>query len=406
MSRTVEEIGIIVGGLAIAFLAGPVGIEIFANLALCNSMIGLGLTTALAGTVGLLAPTPQTPSSLSPQGQLAVEGPNPNWRIVYGLFQFGGAQTFIDGPLEDWVGTEANNPCENQYMHMVHTLAAHQIAGFVAVILDGQTYNFGTDLVQLTEANQVVTGTSDGEPIFAGPVGAWGFINPCNPWCGAIWFEFDCGNQNLGDNNPFPALVSGFQLLVGYSRYINGGSTRWTNSCKQQGRAKVHARIHFEPVNNETQGGPNGGPHAYVLGSGRLPTIEYKILGRIITDYRVATAWEASTIYAKYNYVLADGPTGQNIFIQQNSSGTSGSSLPNFSGTAVNSTVTDGSCSWLNCGVPEFALNATSREDRGFGSPPTILIDVASNKLYRNVLMADAWEGRRFLWHGVHRSGD
>lgn len=390
----------IVGGVALAFLAGPLGVEVFGSLVICNMMIGVGLTTALAGTVGLLAPTPQTPSSLSPQGQLPIQTPNPLWRIVYGLFQFGGAVTFADGPVHDWVGTDANNPCENQYMHFVHTLCAHQIAGFAAVVIDGQTFNFGTDLVQLTQSNQVVTTDIGGfwsQPIFCGPEGAWGFINPCNPWCGVIWFEFDVGNPNQATYingvwvgaPPFPYLTAGSQLLVGYNRYIVAGSPRWTAACIQQGRAKVHVALHYEPVANETQGGQNGAPHPYVLGSGRIPTIEFKILGRLIEDYRIQTAWQAATGYAHYTYVLAVDASGQiSVFVQtQSGGGTSGSSIPNFSSVAVGSSISDNTCTWLDAGVPVYAAGCS------LVSLPTFLNRPDSMKLQNNILMADAWSG-------------
>jgi hypothetical protein len=389
MSRTIEEIGMIAGGLAMAFMAGPLGVEVFQNLVVCNMMIGVGLTTALAGTVGLLASTPQQPSSLSPQGQLPIQTPNPLWRIVYGLFQFGGTVTFADGPFDDWVGTVAEEPPENQYMQFVHTLCAHQIAGFVSVVLDGQTFNFGTDLVQLTSANQVVV-NGIGQAIFCGPVGAWGFIDLCNPWCGVIWFEFDAGNPNSNGAwpYPFPSLLYGYEQLVGYGRYFVTGSPRWTSACLQQGRAKVHVGMHYEPYTNEPQGGQNGGPHPYVLGSGRVPTIEFKILGRIIRDFRIQTAWQASTVFAKYSYVIALGASGSFcVFVQTNSAGTSGATAPAFSGIAVGSTVSDGGCLWLNAGAPTYALGCNSF------FTPTFLNNPASNKLQKNILMADAWGG-------------
>jgi len=394
MSRTIEEIGMIVGGVALAGLSlalGPLGLALLSSLTVCNMMIGIGVSTAFAGTVGLLAPTPQTPSSLSPQGQLPIQAPNSLWRIVYGLFQFGGAVTFADGPFLDWVGTEANNPCENQYMQFVHTLCAHQIAGFVAVVLDGQTFNFSTDLVQITPSN-VISYDFAGNPIWLGPVGAWGFPNTANPWCGVIWFEFDVGNANQGGAwpYPFPSLLAGFAQVVGADfRSVVVGSPRWTTACLQQGRAKVHVGMHYEPVANESQGGPNGAPHPYVLGSGRVPTIEFKILGRIIEDYRIQTEWQALTEYAEYAYVIAAGPFGvEFVFVQTNSGGgTSGSSAPSFSTVAYGTSVSDGTCTWLNVGTALYALGCANL------NTPTFLNNYQSMKLQKNVLMADAWCG-------------
>ena len=396
----------IAGGLALAFLAGPVGISLFASLAVCNTMIGVGLTTALAGTVGLLSPTPQQPSSLSPQGQLPVNAPNPLWRQVYGLFQFGGAVTFIDGPILDWVGTLANEPCENQYMHTLHTLTSHQIAGFVAVVIDGQTFNFGTDLVMLTESNYWIE--SGGSGINAGPPGSWGFINPENPWCGAIWFEFSSGN-GYDVEQQFPSLLAGATMPIG-SETFTIGSPKWTAACLQRGRAGVHIGTHYEPYQNESQGGNIGAPKAYVLGSGRIPTVEFKILGRIITDYRIETAWQPSTSYPQYSYVLAIGPIGTiNVFVQTAATGTSGSSEPSFLTTGFGTTVSDGGCTWLNCGWPVFALNNGQNENGtvgasgDFASNDTFLNDPTSIKLVNNILMADAWRGN--YKYGTFTSG-
>jgi hypothetical protein len=389
MSKTLEEVGMLAGGLALAVFAWPLGaaiafdmeISVAAAGALINTMIGVGLATALAGTVGLLTATPEEPSSLSPQGQLPVQSPNPFWRQVYGLFQFGGAITFVDGPIEDWVGTTANSPCENQYMHQVHTLTSHQIAGFVAVVIDGETFNFGTDLQMLTEENYWIE-VSGGKMVNVGPPGSWGFLNPCNPWCGVIWFEFDCGSPGTGTKPPFLSLLQYATMPIGGETFMIG-SPRWTYQCLQLGRAKVHVGLHYEPENNESQGGPNGAPHAYVLGSGRIPTIEFKILGRIITDYRIQTAWLDDNAYAQYSYVLATGPAGDvNIFVQTASAGTSGSSEPAFAATAIGSSVSDNGLSWLNCGDP--------------GYPADVVMDLnapTSVKLVGNVLMADAWEG-------------
>ena len=58
MSKTMDEVGMIAGGLAVALLAGPVGISLLGSLTICNTMIGIGLTAAVAGAAGLLNPLP------------------------------------------------------------------------------------------------------------------------------------------------------------------------------------------------------------------------------------------------------------------------------------------------------------------------------------------------------------
>ena len=389
MSKTAEEIGMIAGGIALAMATGPLG-AVITNLVVLNGMIGMGLTTAVAGVAGLLSPGPQDPSNIAPQGQLPVQTPNPLWRILYGIFQFAGSLTFTDGPMLDWTGTLGGQPCDHQYIHRVQTLVAHQICGFLAVVIDGQTFNFGTDLQLLTSEN------NNNNQL--GPPGMWGFIptesggfnKGNNPWQAALLFAFDCGDPgNAGQ--PFPYLLAGSAWAPtgggGNGNPPITGSSRWTPTCLQRGRAKVHILIHYRPSNNQSDGPANGAPQPYPLGSGRIPVIEFKIMGRIVQDYRIVTAWQASGSYPQHAYVLytfADG--AQWIFVQQNGGGASGAAAPNFAGTAIGSTLPDGTCLWLNCGAPVFAA----------GSGLTNLNVPGSNKLGGpggTILIADAWQG-------------
>ena len=333
----------IAGGIALALVAGPIGIGLLGSLQIMNSMIGIGLMTAVAGTAGLLNPAPIDPSNIGPQGQLPVQTPNPLWRVVYGIFQFAGAITFEDGPMLGWAGTGSNQACVHQFMQRVHTLTCHQIAGFLAVVIDGQTYNFGTDLVLLTTANNI-------DPIIGwlGPPGMWGFINNSNPWVTSIFFAFDSGDASNSEQ-PFPNLLAGATWATGALSWIVG-SSRWTPACLQRGRAKVQVVIHYNSQAALTQNyGVFAGPQPYVLDSGRLPTVEFKIAGRIILDYRVVTAWQPATNYLQKQYVLAMGGQGHVcVFVQQNASGVSAGVAPNFAGTIRNQTITDGGCVWLN----------------------------------------------------------
>ena len=61
MSKTITEVGLIVGGLALAALAGPIGGGVFFSLAVAQTMAGVGITTTLAG-IGLALRNP--PKSL------------------------------------------------------------------------------------------------------------------------------------------------------------------------------------------------------------------------------------------------------------------------------------------------------------------------------------------------------
>src|ERR1017187_6004217 len=115
MSKTAGEIGMLAGGIAVAIISwyDPyISIQLFQNMAINSSMLmGIGVSTALAATAGLLNPAPINPSNIGPQGQLPVQTPNPLWRVVYGIFQFAGAITFEDGPMLGWAGTGGNQPC-------------------------------------------------------------------------------------------------------------------------------------------------------------------------------------------------------------------------------------------------------------------------------------------------------
>jgi hypothetical protein len=361
--------------IALSIINPGMSIAVYQNIVITSQMLqGIGVTVALSATAGLLNPTPLDPSNIGPQGQLPVQSPNPLWRICYGIFQFAGAITFVDGPILNWAGTGSGLVCNNQYVHRVHTLTAHQIAGFLAVVIDGQTYNFGTDLVLLTNANN-----SNGQ---AGPPGMWAFISNSNPWSGQIFFEFDCGDPGNA-NQPFPGLQSNATWLG-----IPFGSTRWTAKCLQRGRSKVHVFLHYVAGNNSAPWGPLGGaPQPYVLTNGRVPIVEFKIAGRIIRDYRVVTAWQPGATYSQFNYVLATGADFLlDIFVQQNASGVSAGNAPNFAGIGPGALVSDGTCLWQNCGTPFYAA----------GSGFTALNDPRGTKLGGpggTILIADAWQG-------------
>jgi hypothetical protein len=147
VSKAIAEIGEIVVGAAL----------IVAGALTANPMlIKLGVGVTIAGVTGLVADelAPGQPTAIGNTGLLPVEQPNALWRIQYGVFQAAAALiSFIDGPNLAWAGTPSNAPCENQYLNLVHTLACHQIAGFMSVTIDGETFNFGSDLQLLSLAN-------------------------------------------------------------------------------------------------------------------------------------------------------------------------------------------------------------------------------------------------------------
>jgi hypothetical protein len=358
-------------------------------------LIDVGVGVAIGGIAGTIAAltAPGEPIAVGNTGLLPVQQPNALWRIQYGVFQAAAALvSFIDGPNLLWNDSGNNAQCNNQFLNLVHTLTCHQIAGFLSVTIDGETFNFGTDLV-LQPPNAPTETTM---PVMWLP-GFWGFSDPNNPYCGYVFFHFDPGDPGF-TGQPFPSLEPGAVVTNGYFQQPDGanvtgtpipvGSPKWTSSCLQQGRAKVRILINYRPIKNSVTTFNGAG---YPIAEGRIPKFEFKLAGRIILDPRVQTAWQAGTTYAKYQYVLITTNGVTNIWVQQNATGVSGSTIPAFAsnvatGSGAGGTLSDGGCSWLNCGVPIVAA----------GSGQTSLNNPNSIKLGgpgSSMLMADAWQG-------------
>jgi hypothetical protein len=377
MSKATEEIGEIVVGVGLAIVGGVTGQP---------ELIALGVMLTASGIAGLLAP--QAPIGIGNTGLLPVQQPNALWRIQYGVFQAAAAiESFIDGPNLLWTGSGDNANCARQFLNIVHTLTCHQIAGYLSVTIDGETFNFGSDLIMQTPTNDTFP-AGDSNPLPWMP-GFWGFRNYNNPYYGYVFFHFDPGDPGY-TAQPFPQLLAGATvedpvLNIAYPV----GSPKWTASCLQQGRAKVHILLCYQPKKNSATTFNGSG---YPLANGRIPKFEFKIAGRIISDPRVQTAWQPSTAYVKHQYVLVTTGGVTNIWVQQNASGESGSTIPAFASyvfTGPGTTgivLADNTCSWLNCGPPLVAA----------GSGITFLNNQGSIKLggpNNSALIADAWQG-------------
>src|SRR5580704_6246929 len=136
MSKTIEEIGLIVGGLALALASGPVGLILLqGSVAVMNAMIGIGLTTALTG-IGLALRSSNNPIGTANTISFG-SGTSPR-RVIYGQFQTAGVLTDASFPASQNVDTDS------QYLHLVYTLTGHEISSFDAVVINGTVYNFGT----------------------------------------------------------------------------------------------------------------------------------------------------------------------------------------------------------------------------------------------------------------------
>jgi hypothetical protein len=300
MSKTVEEIGLIVGGIALAAVPGlqMLGVlTIAGHAALLNGMLGIGLTTALSG-VGLALR--QTPQTVGVANSISFNnGPAPR-RIVYGQSQTAGVLTYASFPPSQ------NQSLNQQFLHLVYTLTSHEISSIDAVVIDGTVYNFGTDIIWDNATN------------------LW-HVNPAaNPtpidfYWQHLFFEFDFGSP-IRVANPFVELAA--------------SDSGWTTAFAQQGCAKVHVVCRFDTA------------WTALFPSGQIPNIQFLITGKKLMDPRIVTAWQPSTGFLEWNYIVDNNGV---IWVQQNSSGTSGiaSARPNFEGvSSFPATLSDNTCSW------------------------------------------------------------
>jgi hypothetical protein len=333
VSKTLTEIGLIVGGLALAVFAGPVGIiALEGNVAVFQAMVGIGLTTALSG-VGLALR--QTPKPVGTSNSISfTSGPSPR-RVLYGRFQTAGVLTYASFPPKENIATTTQN------LHLIYTLVSHEITSFDAIEIDGSLYNFGTDLV-------------------FGADGYWHVVPSGSALINDFYwqhmsFEFHCGNPQ-DPLQPFPNLAA--------------VDPAWTSACMQTGCAKVHVVLRAD----------SGWPA--VFPSGQIPNFQFFVNGKRLIDPRIVTAWQASHTYALLSWIIDNN----GIYWYASLGGASGSSRPNFEandGTAGN-TLTDGTVTWTNTGQTTPALSSNTRGSKVRGT--------SVSGFTNGRLMADAWQ--------------
>lgn len=353
MSKTAEEIGLILGGVALAAVPGlnALGlITIGAPHALLNAMLGIGITTALSG-VGIALR--QIPQPVGAANRLALtNGVSPR-RVIYGQFQTAGVLTYASFPPSQNLTTSPQGTQE--YLHLVYTLTGHEISSFDAVIIDGFVYNFGTDIFQDSSL------PSTPWQIHPGQIGT-----PNDLYWEHMMFEFDSGKRNA---QPFPNLAA--------------ADSSWTSAFLQRGCAKVHVILRYD-----TQ-------WAALYPNGQIPNIQFLVTGKKLIDPRISTAsgWVASAPYPQWSYVVDNN--GIIWFQQTTGSPTTGSSRPNFEGhDTAGSTLADGGCTWYCTGITmTAALNSIAT------GPPTLSLLYPGEGSYSlsssgptGVLMGDGWE--------------
>jgi hypothetical protein len=296
MSKTVQAIGEFVAGSAL----------LAAGLVLQNPMLdALGVTTMLAGVGVALRPKPPGIG-----GQAAIsfsQGPAPR-RVGYGQIQTAGVLTYASFPPS----SNLNN--DLQYLHLVYTLYGHEISSFDAVFVNGTVRNFGTDIVY------VPGGVSTGSGSTPGCWHVWPLSSSSllDIYWQHMFFEFDFGRP-LNSSPPFPNLE---------------GDSTWNSACLQRGCAKVHVMLQYDARQPS------------IFYNGQIPNIQFLVTGKKIIDPRIITAWQPSTGYVEYNYLVDNRGI---LWVQTNASGTSGAvgSRPNFEGSVgFPATLADNTCSW------------------------------------------------------------
>ncbi len=315
MSKTGASLGLIIGGIALAAVSygastGMIALGMSAQVT--TQMIGIGLSVTLAGVGMALQPTVQSTTTANSIAFNAGVSPR---RVIYGQYQTAGVLTYSSFPPGQNLATTS------QFLHLIFTLAGHEIQSFDAVFVNGTVYNFGSDIFDVSSL----------------PGTPWSIIPdlrtsppPSDFYWEHMFFEFDCGNFANGAQ-PFPNLAA--------------ADSAWTSACRQQGCAKVHVILRAD----------SGSPQLYPSGS--VPNIQFLVTGKILTDPRVQTSWQPSKVYARFSYHVDNNGF---IWWQQNSSGlpTSGTVRPNFEGSdTAGTTIADNTCSWYCTGFTMASVN-------------------------------------------------
>ncbi|HEV3511994.1 MAG TPA: hypothetical protein VGS05_09850, partial [Candidatus Sulfotelmatobacter sp.] len=419
MSKTAEELGMIIGGIALAAVpglqaAGLIAIEGHATL--MSAMLGVGVSMALSG-IGMALQPPLKPvlgaNSISPANAISYR------RAIYGQFQTAGVLTYASFPPSQ------NQATTSQFLHLIYTLAGHEISSFDAVIIDGTVYNFASDISE----NSSLPNT----PWQIQPDAS--VVNNDFYWQ-HMFFEFDAGKPGNGAQ-PFPNLQSvdpawggasgvggggggtdgvtsvavtagghsyGGTPTVSFSGgggsgataiaevapgsgqvtavYVTNSGSGYTSaptvSFSGGGGSGAAATATIGPVSGGGGGGGGGpvGPgnclqqgcakvhvilradsaETWIYPSGQIPNIQFLVTGKKLIDPRIITAWQASASYTPYGYIVDNN--GVIWFNSNSSSGVTGSTRPDFEdySNTLGTTLTDGSVTWFNTAYPLAAV--------------------------------------------------
>jgi hypothetical protein len=324
MSRTVEEIALVVGGAALLLLSGPIGATFWLTASQLLALQTVAITAALAGAIGLLQPSAPV---MVQSGTLSVNNPVAYRRVCYGTTGVNaGVPTFAAYPLGN--GAFQNSGYDHQWLHLVYTLTSHEITQFKAVIIDGVFYTVGTDLV-LSGNYYELTAAAAGSIYYDGSSG----YNTGS----LIAFEFDEGDP-LSSAQPFPGLVA--------ATAHPGSNVNWTSACLQRGCAKVHVALRYCADLTSNPSNLSPAPINPYAGS-RLPKLQFLFVGKPIQDTR-GSAWMATTHFSQWSHITDVDERVEVVTI----AGTTGTFYPLFFDSAPNQgqTTSDGGVTWTNAG--------------------------------------------------------
>lgn len=161
--------------------------------------------------------------------------PSAPWQVVYGEREIGGALTFIHSS-----GPNANDP--DRHLHLVVTLACHEIHLVKAVYFDGYQVPWDTDLTTR-------------------PTGA---VNATGIFTGLVVMQINYGTD----------AQAALSYPVGQTTGHNPVGAKWTTNHRQLG----HAHVYFRLTTNEK-----------VFKNG-TPEVTFLVSGRYVTDPRTGTS--------------------------------------------------------------------------------------------------------------------
>jgi hypothetical protein len=266
--------------------------------------------------------------------QTAATDPSRAWDLVFGVTRVGGIMTLTHAS-----GTSTQ---KDLYLHLVVTLAAHEIHHIKKVYFDGYELTWGTDLTNRP----------------TGQINATGLFN------GLVRMQINYGSDSQA------ALT----VPVGDTGGVNPVSAKWTSEHRQRG----HAHVYFRLTYNEE-----------IFRSG-IPEIEFLVSGHnALIDPRTlstATAGSSNPAVILYSYL-------------RNSRYGMGLSEADFNTTrwAAAATTCDQSVSITSGSQPRYALNGVfSTEDSPGGIIEGMLAAMVGRLTYT--------EGKWNLWAGESRS--